>query len=232
MADKVYFLPVTHHFVLEVIRKEKPDGILISMGGQTALNVGLSLHRSGELAAHGVSILGTPPSAVEATEDREIFANALAQIGETVALCYPATTIEGAVEAAAKIGYPVLVRAAFALGGLGSGFADDEAALRELATKAFASSDQILIDQDLRGWKEIEYEVVRDANDNCITVCNMENFDPLGVHTGDSIVVAPSQTLSNAEYFKLRSTAMKVIRHFGIVGECNIQYALHPESER
>ena len=210
MADKVYFLPVTHDFVLEVIKKERPDGILISMGGQTALNVGVSLHDAGELAKYGVTVLGTPVAAIKATEDREEFSKLLDEIGETAARCCPATSVEAAVVAAAQIGYPVLVRAAYALGGLGSGFAHDEKELRELATRSFATSPQILIDQDLRGWKEIEYEVVRDANDNCITVCNMENFDPLGVHTGDSIVIAPSQTLSNSEYFKLRSTALKV----------------------
>jgi carbamoylphosphate synthase large subunit len=232
MADHVYFLPVTANFVTEIIQKEKPEGIIISMGGQTALNVGVKLHRDGILQKYNVKILGTQVAPIEATEDRELFAKILAEIGETIALSYPATNIEDAVVAAAKIGYPVLVRAAYALGGLGSGFADDEASLRELCAKSFAVSDQILIDQDLRGWKEVEYEVVRDANNNCITVCNMENFDPLGVHTGDSIVVAPSQTLSNTEYYKLRSTALKVVRHLGIVGECNIQYALDPHSTK
>ena len=232
MADKVYFLPVTHQFVEEVIRKERPDGILISMGGQTALNVGLSLERAGVLAKYAVAVLGTPTKAVVATEDREIFSSILASIGETCAKSYAATNVEDAVAAAHKIGFPVLVRAAYALGGLGSGFAANEGELRELLAKSFACSDQVLVDQDLRGWKEIEYEVVRDANDNCITVCNMENFDPLGVHTGDSIVVAPSQTLSNSEYYMLRATALKVVRHLGIVGECNIQYALNPESEK
>jgi carbamoylphosphate synthase large subunit len=232
MADKVYFLPVTHEFVEEVIKKERPDGILISFGGQTALNVGLSLEQAGVLAKYEVRVLGTPTKAVIATEDREIFSKLLAEIGETVALSYAATNIPDAVAAANKIGFPVLVRAAYALGGLGSGFAANEAELRELLAKSFACSDLVLVDQDLRGWKEIEYEVVRDANDNCITVCNMENFDPLGVHTGDSIVVAPSQTLSNSEYFMLRATALKVVRRLGVVGECNIQYALNPQSEK
>ena len=232
MADRVYFLPVTAEFVAEVIRKERPDGILISFGGQTALNVGLELERSGVLTEFGVAVMGTPTRAVIATEDREIFSNILQSIGETAALSYAATNVEDAVANALKIGYPVLVRAAYALGGLGSGFASNEAELRELLAKSFAASDQVLLDQDLRGWKEIEYEVVRDCNNNCITVCNMENFDPLGVHTGDSIVIAPSQTLSNSEYYKLRTCALKVVRHLGIVGECNIQYAMDPHSER
>jgi carbamoyl-phosphate synthase/aspartate carbamoyltransferase len=217
---------------MDIIRKEKPDGIIVSMGGQTALNVGVELWRSGELQKAGVEILGTQIPVIMATEDREIFSEKLKEIGETIALSYSATSIDEAVVAANKIGYPVLIRAAYALGGLGSGFAADDEELKSLASKAFSTSDQILIDQDLRGWKELEYEVVRDSSDNCITVCNMENFDPLGIHTGDSIVVAPSQTLTNREYFMLRRTALKVVRHLGIVGECNIQYALHPESER
>ena len=231
-ADRVYFLPVRASFVLDVIKKEKPDGIIVSMGGQTALNVGLELYNSGDLARENVSVLGTQIPVIEATEDREIFSEKLKEIGETIALSYPARNLAEAKEAANKIGYPVLIRAAFALGGLGSGFASNDDELFKLARKAFTTSDQILIDQDLRGWKEVEYEVVRDNRDNCITVCNMENFDPLGIHTGDSIVIAPSQTLSNREYFMLRKTAIKVVRHLGIVGECNIQYALHPESER
>lgn len=231
-ADSVYFLPVTAESALRVIEKEQPDSIIVSMGGQTALNVGVKLFEAGDLAKHNVRVLGTQIPVIIATEDREIFSTKLAEIDETLALSYPASTVDEACEGAAKIGYPVLVRAAFALGGLGSGFADNETELRDLAEKAFSVSDQILIDQDLRGWKEVEYEVVRDSRDNCITVCNMENFDPLGVHTGDSIVVAPSQTLSNREYFKLRQTALKVVRHLGIVGECNIQYALNPESEQ
>ena len=231
-ADRVYFSPIRPSVVMEIIHKEKPDGIIVSMGGQTALNVGVELWNSGQLQAAGVEVLGTPISVIEATEDREIFSAKLKEIGETIALSYSATTIDEALEAANKIGYPVLVRAAFALGGLGSGFAADDKEMRELSAKAFSSSSQILIDQDLRGWKELEYEVVRDSSDNCITVCNMENFDPLGIHTGDSIVVAPSQTLSNREYFLLRQTALRVVRHLGIVGECNIQYALNPVSEK
>jgi carbamoylphosphate synthase large subunit/anthranilate/para-aminobenzoate synthase component II len=231
-ADRVYFLPIKPETVMDIIRKERPDGIIVSMGGQTALNVGLHLWNTGELQAEGVEVLGTPIPVIEATEDREIFSQKLKEIDETIALSYSATTLDEAVVAANKIGYPVLIRAAFALGGLGSGFAENDEELKELAAKAFSTSSQILIDQDLRGWKELEYEVVRDSSDNCITVCNMENFDPLGIHTGDSIVVAPSQTLTNREYFMLRRTAIKVVRHLGIVGECNIQYALHPESER
>ena len=231
-ADRVYFLPIQPDTVMDIIKKEKPDGIIVSMGGQTALNVGVQLWRSGRLQKAGVEVLGTQIPVIEATEDREIFSEKLKEIGETIALSYSATNIEEALEAANKIGYPVLIRAAYALGGLGSGFAADDEELKSMAAKAFSTSGQILIDQDLRGWKELEYEVVRDASDNCITVCNMENFDPLGIHTGDSIVVAPSQTLTNREYFMLRRTAIKVVRHLGIVGECNIQYALHPESER
>ena len=231
-ADRVYFLPIRASVVEQIIEKEKPDGIIVSMGGQTALNVGIELYNSKVLEKHNVEVLGTQIPVIEATEDREIFSQKLKEIDETIALSFSAITIEDAVIAAAKIGYPVLVRAAFALGGLGSGFAHNEKELRELAAKAFANSSQILIDQDLRGWKELEYEVVRDCQDNCVTVCNMENFDPLGVHTGDSIVVAPSQTLTNREYFMLRKTAIKVVRHLGIVGECNIQYALDPKSER
>jgi carbamoylphosphate synthase large subunit/anthranilate/para-aminobenzoate synthase component II len=231
-ADKVYFLPIEPEYVMDIIRKEKPDGIIVSMGGQTALNVGIELWNTGQLQAEGVEVLGTQIPVIVATEDREIFSQKLKEIDETVALSYSATTVAEALVAANKIGYPVLIRAAFALGGLGSGFVDNDEELKDMALKAFSTSSQILIDQDLRGWKELEYEVVRDSSDNCVTVCNMENFDPLGIHTGDSIVVAPSQTLTNREYFMLRRTALKVVRHLGIVGECNIQYALHPESER
>lgn len=231
-ADRVYSLPIRPSVVMDIINKEKPDGIIVSMGGQTALNVGVELWKTGQLQAAGVEVMGTQIPVIEATEDREIFSEKLREIGETIALSYSATSIEEAVVNANKIGYPVLVRAAFALGGLGSGFAANDDELKELAAKAFSCSSQILIDQDLRGWKELEYEVVRDCNDNCITVCNMENFDPLGIHTGDSIVVAPSQTLSNREYFMLRTTALKVVRHLGVVGECNIQYALCPKSEK
>lgn len=229
--DKVYFLPIRATVIEEIIEKERPDGILISMGGQTALNAGIELWEKGVLKKYNCRVLGTPIETIIATEDREIFSQKLQQINEKLARSYSATTIEEAKEVSNKIGYPVLVRAAFALGGLGSGFADNEEQLVELAEKAFAVSDQILIDQDLRGWKEIEYEVVRDCCDNCITVCNMENFDPLGVHTGDSIVIAPSQTLTNSEYYKLRATSIKVIRSLGIIGECNIQYALNPQNE-
>lgn len=231
-ADRVYFLPIRPNVVMDIINKEKPDGIIVSMGGQTALNVGVELWRRGELQKAGVEILGTQIPVIEATEDREIFSQKLAEIDETIALSYSATSVDEALEAAEKIGYPVLIRAAYALGGLGSGFAANEDEMKTMAAKAFATSDQILIDQDLRGWKELEYEVVRDSSDNCVTVCNMENFDPLGIHTGDSIVIAPSQTLTNREYFMLRKTAIKVVRHLGIVGECNIQYALDPVSER
>eukprot|EP00948_MAST-09A_sp_MAST-9A-sp1_P003695 g3695.t1 len=231
MADEVYLLPITPEFVLEVIDKEKPDSCLFSMGGQTALNVGVKLFESGELEKRGIRVLGTQIPTIVATEDRELFATKLAEIDEKCARTLPAYTVDEAKEAAKTIGYPVLVRAAFALGGLGSGFAANETELIALASKALSQSSQILIDQDLRGWKEVEYEVVRDNRDNCITVCNMENFDPLGIHTGDSIVVAPSQTLSNEEYFRLRTTALKVVRHLGVVGECNIQYALNPHSE-
>ncbi|KAG5187780.1 multifunctional pyrimidine synthesis protein [Tribonema minus] len=229
--DRTYFLPVKPDVVEEVIKKERPDGIVVSMGGQTALNVGVTLYNSGVLKKYNVKVLGTPIASIIATEDRDEFAQKLNEIGEKMALSYCATTLDEGLAAAKKIGFPVLIRAAFALGGLGSGFAETEEEFLTTARKAFSCSDQIIIDQDLRGWKEVEYEVVRDNRDNCITVCNMENFDPLGVHTGDSIVVAPSQTLSNSEYFKLRLTALKVVRHLGIVGECNIQYALNPHSE-
>ena len=200
LASRVYFLPVTHECVLDIIKKERPDGIIVSMGGQTALNVGCSLFKAGVFEKYNVTVMGTQIPTIEGTEDREAFALTLAEIDEYCALSFPATTIEGAVEAAKKIGYPVLVRVAFTLGGLGSGFANNEVELRALALKAFAAGGQILLDQDLRGWKEVEYEVIRDRFDNCVTICNMENFDPLGVHTGDSIVICPSQTLSNREY--------------------------------
>eukprot|EP00920_Eleutheroschizon_duboscqi_P013188 GHVT01031166.1.p1 GENE.GHVT01031166.1~~GHVT01031166.1.p1 ORF type:complete len:1150 (+),score=242.83 GHVT01031166.1:277-3726(+) len=232
LADKIYFLPVTPEFVEKVIMKEKPAGIMCTFGGQTALNSAVELHRSGALRRHGCRILGTPIEAIIATEDRQLFADKLAEIGEAVAPSKSATTIAEAVAAGRWIGYPVLIRAAFALGGLGSGFAETEEALVKIATEAFAHSSQLLIDKSLKGWKEIEYEVVRDCKDNCVTVCNMENLDPLGIHTGDSIVVSPSQTLSNRDYYRLRRTALKVIRHFKIVGECNIQYAMDPQSDR
>ncbi|RKO86636.1 carbamoyl-phosphate synthase L chain, ATP binding domain-containing protein [Blyttiomyces helicus] len=229
LADKVYFLPVTPDFVRKVIKHEKPDGIYCTFGGQTALNVGVKL--KDEFEALGVKVLGTQISTIEITEDRELFAQHMAQIGEKCAQSSSATTIQEALDAAHEIGYPLIVRAAYALGGLGSGFANNDDELTELCTKAFATSPQVLVEKSMKGWKEIEYEVVRDAADNCITVCNMENFDPLGIHTGDSIVVAPSQTLSDDDYMMLRRTAVNVVRHLGVVGECNIQYALNPTSK-
>lgn len=229
-ADVVYFLPVTPEFVEEVILKESPDGILLSMGGQTALNVGVELFKKEIFQKYGVRVLGTPVESIIATEDREIFANKLKEINEKLAPSIAVVSVDEAVKAAEKIGYPVMIRAAYALGGLGSGLCKSREHLMQMATSAFTHSPQILVEKSLLGWKEVEYEVVRDAADNCVTVCNMENFDPLGIHTGDSIVVAPSQTLSNEEYHMLRSTAIKVVRHFGIVGECNIQYALNPKS--
>ncbi|KAJ1566129.1 hypothetical protein HK096_009707 [Nowakowskiella sp. JEL0078] len=229
LADKVYFLPVNPHFVRKVIKHEKPDGIYCTFGGQTALNVGVKL--KDEFEALGVRVLGTPISTIEITEDRELFAQKMLEIGEKCAQSSSATTKEEAVAAGRQIGYPLIVRAAYALGGLGSGFAENEAQLIELCGKAFATSSQILVEKSMKGWKEIEYEVVRDVMDNCITVCNMENFDPLGIHTGDSIVVAPSQTLSDEDYMMLRRTAVNVIRHLGVIGECNIQYALNPHSK-
>lgn len=230
-ADQVYFLPVTPDFVEQVIEKEKPDALLLSFGGQTALNCGLRLEESGVLAKHNVRALGTPVSTIRDTEDRDLFKQRLNEIGVKTPTSKAVADLEQAVAYAHQIGFPVMVRIAFALGGLGSGLCRDEAALRNLATRAFAHTNQILVEEYLTGWKEVEYEVVRDRHDNCVTVCNMENFDPLGIHTGESIVVAPSQTLSNAEYHKLREIAIKTIRHLGVVGECNIQYALHPESE-
>jgi carbamoyl-phosphate synthase large subunit len=231
MADATYFLPVTPEFVAKVIEKEKPDGILLSFGGQTALNCGVALHRDGTLARHGIAVLGTPVAAIEETEDRDLFVKKLEEIGAKTARSSAAAEPEEAVAAASRIGYPVMIRVAYALGGSGSGICRNEAELRKRCEKAFAVSTQVLVEEWLGGWKEIEYEVVRDRFDNCITVCNMENFDPLGIHTGESIVVAPSQTLTDAEYHKLRRIAIEVIRHIGIVGECNIQYALDPDSE-
>eukprot|EP00937_MAST-01D_sp_MAST-1D-sp2_P003269 g3269.t1 len=230
-ADNVYYIPVTKDFVTEVIRREKPDGIVISMGGQTALNVGIELDHGGVLAEHNVHVVGTTIETVIATEDRDIFAKKMLEIDEKIADSYAVTTIGDATRAADKLGgYPVMIRSAFALGGLGSGICKNEEHLVEMAKKAFAVSPQILVERSMLGWKEVEYEVVRDGHDNCITVCNMENFDPLGVHTGDSIVIAPSQTLSDREYHMLRETAINVVRHLGIIGECNIQYALEPNS--
>ena len=231
VADQIYFLPVQPHFVEKVIQKEKPDGILLSFGGQTALNCGVELYKSGILEKYGVRVLGTPVQAIMDTEDRELFVEKLNEINVNTIKSEACETIEQARKAAADLGYPVILRAAYALGGLGSGFCDNEEELNKLAEKAFSFSPQVLVEKSLKGWKEIEYEVVRDRYDNCITVCNMENFDPLGIHTGESIVIAPSQTLTNSEYHKLRALAIKIIRHIGIVGECNVQYAFDPKSE-
>ncbi len=231
MADRVYFLPVDGHFVEQVIARERPDGILLSFGGQTALNVGIALHRQGILDQYGVRVLGTPIQAIQDTENRDRFRQRLHEIQAQTPRSRAVETVDQAVEVAGRIGYPVMVRIAYALGGLGSGVCRNEKQLRRLAGKALSYTSQILIEEYLEGWKEIEYEVVRDAYDNCITVCNMENFDPLGIHTGESIVVAPSQTLNNREYHLLREVAIRVIRHLGIVGECNIQFALDPRSE-
>lgn len=231
VADQIYFLPVQPYFVERVIQKERPDGILLSFGGQTALNCGVELYRSGVLEKYGVKVLGTPVQAIMDTEDRELFVEKLDEIDVKTIKSEACENIERARTAAATLGYPVIIRAAYALGGLGSGFADNEEELNVLAEKAFSFSPQVLVEKSLKGWKEIEYEVVRDRYDNCITVCNMENFDPLGIHTGESIVIAPSQTLNNSEYHKLRALAIKIIRHIGIVGECNVQYAFDPKSE-
>ena len=231
IADKIYFLPVTPDFVEKVIRKERPDGIFLSFGGQTALNCGIQLYKSGVLERYGVQVLGTPVQTIIDTEDRELFVEKLDEIDVKTISSVACSSIEEAKKAAAELGYPVILRSAFALGGLGSGFCDDEAQLLKLAEKSFSFSPQVLVEKSLKGWKEIEYEVVRDAYDNCITVCNMENFDPLGIHTGESIVIAPSQTLSNEEYHFLRCLAIKIVRHLGIVGECNVQYAFDPNSE-
>ena len=231
VADQIYFLPVQPYFVERVIQKEKPDGILLSFGGQTALNCGVELYRQGILEKYNVKVLGTPVQAIMDTEDRELFVEKLDEINVKTIKSEACENIEQARKAAAELGYPVIIRAAYALGGLGSGFADNGEELNKLAEKAFSFSPQVLVEKSLKGWKEIEYEVVRDRYDNCITVCNMENFDPLGIHTGESIVIAPSQTLSNSEYHKLRALAIKIIRHIGIVGECNVQYAFDPKSE-
>ena len=229
-ADKIYFLPVTPYFVEKVIAKEKPQGILLAFGGQTALNCGVELQRSGILEKYNVKVLGTPVKAIEETEDRELFVKKLDEIGVKTIKSQAVNTIDEAIAVANELGYPVIVRAAYALGGLGSGFCDNDAQLTALVEKALSFSPQVLVEKSLKGWKEVEYEVVRDRYDNCITVCNMENFDPLGIHTGESIVVAPSQTLSNEDYHYLRALAIKIIRHIGIVGECNVQYAFDPAS--
>ena len=231
IADEIYFLPVTPFFIEKVIEKECPQGILLAFGGQTALNCGVALHQSGVLEKYNVEVLGTPVEAIMNTEDRDLFARKLDEISVKTIQSHAVETAEDARRAAQELGYPVIIRAAYALGGLGSGFCDNEAELDELCSKAFAFSPQVLVEKSLKGWKEVEYEVVRDCYDNCITVCNMENFDPLGIHTGESIVVAPSQTLTNNEYHKLREIAIRIVRHIGIVGECNVQYALDPESE-
>ena len=231
VADTVYFQPVTPEFVERVIEKERPDGILLSFGGQTALNCGVQLYERGILEKYGVRVLGTPIQAIIDTEDRDLFVKRLDEIGVKTIKSVACSTVGEAQDAARQLGFPVILRAAYALGGLGSGFCDDDAQLLAQAEEAFSFSPQVLVEKSLKGWKEIEYEVVRDRFDNCITVCNMENFDPLGIHTGESIVVAPSQTLSNSEYHKLRELAIRIIRHIGIVGECNVQYALDPNSE-
>ena len=230
VADQIYFLPVTPFFVEKVIAKERPQGILLSFGGQTALNCGVSLYKSHVLEKYGVRVLGTPVQSIIDTEDRELFVNKLSEIDVKTIKSHACNDLPSVRSAAKELGYPVILRSAYALGGLGSGFCDNEKELDALAEKAFSFSPQVLVEKSLKGWKEIEYEVVRDRYDNCITVCNMENFDPLGIHTGESIVVAPSQTLSNLEYQKLRALAIKIIRHIGIVGECNVQYALDPNS--
>ena len=231
VADQIYFLPVTPYFVEKVIRKEKPDGIMLAFGGQTALNCGVALYKEGILDKYNVKVLGTPVQAIIDTEDRELFVDKLNEIDVKTIKSEAVENAEDARRAAKELGYPVIVRAAYALGGLGSGFCDNEEELDILVEKAFSFSPQVLVEKSLRGWKEVEYEVVRDRFDNCITVCNMENFDPLGIHTGESIVIAPSQTLTNKEYHKLRELAIRIIRHIGIVGECNVQYAFDPESE-
>jgi len=231
VADTVYFQPVQPDFVERIIEKERPDGILLSFGGQTALNCGVELYQRGVLGKYGVKVLGTPVQAIIDTEDRDLFVKRLDEIGVKTIKSQACSTVEEVRAAASELGFPVILRAAYALGGLGSGFCDNAEELEAQAEEAFSFSPQVLVEKSLRGWKEIEYEVVRDCYDNCITVCNMENFDPLGIHTGESIVVAPSQTLSNAEYHKLRALAIKIIRHIGIVGECNVQYALDPDSE-
>ncbi|CAG7556823.1 unnamed protein product [Fusarium equiseti] len=229
LADEVYYLPVTPEYVSYVIEKEKPDGIFLSFGGQTALNLGVEMQRLGLFEKYGVKVLGTSVRTLELSEDRDLFARALEEINIPIAKSIAVGTVEEALEAAETVGYPIIVRAAYALGGLGSGFANNEEELRNMAARSLTLSPQILVEKSLKGWKELEYEVVRDANNNCITVCNMENFDPLGIHTGDSIVVAPSQTLSDEEYHMLRSAAIKIVRHLGVVGECNVQYALQPD---
>ena len=231
VADHIYFLPVTPYFVERVIEKERPQGILLAFGGQTALNCGVTLYKEGILEKYGIEVLGTPVQAIIDTEDRELFVERLDEINVNTIKSQACENIEDARKAAAELGYPVIIRAAFALGGLGSGFCDNEEQLNRLAEKAFSFSPQVLVEKSLKGWKEIEFEVVRDRYDNCIAVCSMENFDPLGIHTGESIVVAPAQTLNNHEVQKLRELSLRIIRHIGIVGECNIQFAFDTQSE-
>jgi len=230
LADEIYFLPVTVPFVERIIEKERPDAIMLGFGGQTALNCGLELDRCGVLAKFGVRVLGSPIRAIRDTEDRDLFVRRLTEIDVCVPRSLVASTPQDALRAAGEIGYPVMLRVAFALGGLGSGICSNADEVAERATKALAHSPQVLVEEYLTGWKEVEYEVVRDSYDNCVTVCNMENMDPMGIHTGESIVVAPSQTLTNSEYHMLRQIAIRVVRHLGILGECNIQFALNPRS--
>ena len=231
VADKIYFLPITPWFVEQVLAREKADGMLLAFGGQTALNCGTRMYRDGTLKKYNVRVLGTPVQAIIDTEDRELFVKKLNQINIKTPASIAVRSVDEALDAAEKLGYPIIIRAAYTLGGLGSGFCSGSNELVQLAGRAFSYTEQILVEESLQGWKEVEYEVVRDRFDNCITVCNMENFDPLGIHTGESIVVAPSQTLSNREYHKLRELSIKIIKHIGVVGECNVQYALDPESE-
>ncbi|MCK4700694.1 MAG: carbamoyl-phosphate synthase large subunit, partial [Bacteroidales bacterium] len=231
IANKIYFLPVTPYFVEEVIKKEKPDGILLAFGGQTALNCGIDLYKEKVFEKYDIRVLGTPIQSIMDTEDRDLFIKKLAEINVLTPRSIAVNKVKDAILAAERLGYPVIIRSAYSLGGQGSAFCKNNEELHEMASRAFSHSGQILVEESLKGWKEVEYEVVRDRYDNCITVCNMENFDPLGIHTGESIVVAPSQTLTNTEYHKLRELSIKVIRHIGIIGECNIQYALDPSSE-
>lgn len=230
LADEIYFLPIRAEYIQYVIEKERPDGVLLTFGGQSALNCGIELFDKGIFKKFNVEILGTPIKTLKTTEDRYLFAKALKDINIPVASSIAVHSVDDAITAANSVGYPVIVRAAFALGGLGSGFASNINELKDLAVKSLNLSSQILVEKSMKGWKEIEYEVVRDSSNNCITVCNMENFDPLGTHTGDSIVIAPSQTLSDQEYHMLRSAAIKIVSHLGVVGECNVQYALNPKS--
>ncbi|KAM9893283.1 hypothetical protein OXX79_009443, partial [Metschnikowia pulcherrima] len=229
LADEIYYLPVTAEYITYIIEREKPDGILLTFGGQTGLNVGVQLDKMGVFDRYGVKVLGTPIKTLETSEDRDLFAQALKEIDIPIAESIAVETVDDALAAAESIGYPIIVRSAYSLGGLGSGFAANKDELRDLSSRSLSLAPQILVEKSLKGWKEVEYEVVRDRVGNCITVCNMENFDPLGIHTGDSIVVAPSQTLSDEEYHMLRSAAIKIIRHLGVVGECNVQYALQPD---